>query len=262
MVKKLITVSLIVLTASVSVYAQRSIAPLSAGPFVAFKGGTNVGSTADVVSNTFVFNGIPDVGASLYVPFGSSSNLGLQLDVGYITLAYGQEIDSDVTNALLGGLSNLFDSLFDGLFDGFGTDIPGLDLTEAISEDDLTFTNKFHYLGIAPQLSVSSLLIGFQIGIPLGGTSENASGTSERDIETDEMKTIFEINAGANIPLVKNKNGRLNLLLKGSYALSGLAEQPDNIDDDAFFDPKVLSVAVGINYLFSLSSGRSSAEGG
>lgn len=243
MVKKLITVSLIVLTASLNVYAQRSIAPLSAGPFIAFKGGTNLGSTSELISSNFAFNGLPDFGASLYVPLSSSSKLGLMVDLGYITLAYGEEIDGTDLTGALGDL--------------FGVDLPG----NIFSDGDLSFTHRLHYIGISPQLTINSLLFGFQLGIPVGGTTKNDADIEE-DIETDGLSTIFEIVGGAKIPLVKKKSGRLNLLLKASYALSGLLKEPDDLGDAEFYNPKVLSISVGVNYLFSLSSGRSSAAGG
>ncbi|MBI5325152.1 MAG: hypothetical protein HZB41_07775 [Ignavibacteriae bacterium] len=68
--------------------AKGSNFPYSIGPFITLKGGVNAADVPDGRKNGFTVNGLPDFGASGYIPFGDKSQFGLDADLAYSTYSY------------------------------------------------------------------------------------------------------------------------------------------------------------------------------
>lgn len=103
------------------------------GPYFSLKGGVNTVDTPSGLKNGAAFNGIPDFGATLHVPFSRTSKIGLNIDLGYTTYAYG-------------------------IVDYYNTSNKA--------------TYKFSYLTLAPKFNFSGLLIGFTFGIPVSASGD------------------------------------------------------------------------------------------
>ncbi|MCL5991939.1 MAG: hypothetical protein M1419_07545 [Bacteroidetes bacterium] len=74
--------------------AKGSNFPYSIGPFITLKGGVNAADVPQGIKNGFTINGLPDFGASGYIPFGEKSQFGLAVDLAYSTYAYDMKVNN------------------------------------------------------------------------------------------------------------------------------------------------------------------------
>ncbi len=175
---------LFIVISAYSTYAQ-NIYPLALGPFITLKGGVNAGTIPTGTKTDFAFNGIPDFGATLYIPFSDSSNIGAAVDLGYSTYAIRSKPNDNAT-------------------------------------DNNTFDYKYNYLSLSPTLSANVFTLGFNFGIPLAASANNLSGNQSRNLTLDSVGILIELRIGAMIPLVSSPTGRLDLLVQGGYMLGGI----------------------------------------
>lgn len=187
--------------------AQRNY-PVSVGPFLTLKAGVNAASIPTGRKTGVALSGLPDFGVTGYLPLGEKSNIGILADIGYSTYAYGQR--------------NVFGDI----------------------ESDL-YKVQMSYLTLAPSFYLSGFYIGFDFGLPLSNSvvidGKSISGS------TDNMSTLVELHIGGMIPVMSDKSGRLNLIIRGGYMLTGTAS-----NSDSEFNPKAATAGIGLNYLFNI----------
>lgn len=107
--------------------------PESLGIFVAAKGGVNSNDPPNGIKNGFAFNGIPDFGATFFMPFERYSNFALLVDLAYSTYAYEQKLYHD---------------------------------------ESVKWTIKHHYLTLGPSLFMSGFVVGLNFGLPMSAESD------------------------------------------------------------------------------------------
>ncbi|MFA6570646.1 MAG: hypothetical protein WCT77_05355 [Bacteroidota bacterium] len=205
--KKFTFILTLVLILNISHVFSSDNFPMGVGPFISLKGGVNAASVPNGVKNDFAFNPLPDFGVTGYFPLTDKSQFGIAADLAYSTYAFGTKLTNDVTNKT---------------------------------------AYRVSYLSLAPNLYVSGFIIGFNFGLPLNGKAKNTNYISETDIKTDDLAFLVEIHIGGMIPLFYNETGRLNLILQGGYALTGL------YNDNRDFNPHPASASVGIGYIFNI----------
>jgi len=113
--------------------------------------------------------------------------------------------------------------------------------------DSNTFVAKFSYLTISPVLCANVFTLGFNFGIPLSASSSNVTGNRSYNLSVDSVAFLVELRVGAMVPLVSSPTGRLDLIVQGGYMLSGIYSSSSTTN------PKAASVALGLNYLFTLN---------
>jgi hypothetical protein len=214
--KKVFLSLMMVLIASSLCFSQDELVeksnnfPLSVGPFFVLKAGVNTNHPQGI-ENAVAFNGIPDMGATFYVPLTVKNKLGFTFDLAYTTIAYGRKYYG-------------------------GSD---------------TWTNKFNYIALSPNLHLFGFLLGFNFGIPVGCSIENNEPNlpiNLKSLTSDDMSMLIEARIGAQIPVYENEFGRLSLVISGGYVLSGLIK---DLDD---FNPQPGSLGLGFCYFFNISS--------
>jgi hypothetical protein len=188
--------------------------PMSIGPFIAPKVCVNTADIPQGFKTGMSFNGIPDFGATFYVPFSPTSTIGATADVGYSTYSI-------------------------------------LTKPESNANDDNTFIEKVNYFSIAPNINFSGFMLGFNIGIPMGYSVSNVSGSINPATTTDNLATIVDIRIGGMIPLMNDATGRLNFIVFGGYMLTGMSS-----NDNTSANPKAASLMLGLNYLFALEKAK------
>ncbi len=102
---------------------------MGVGPVLGYKLGVNAADTQDGVKNGLGTAGMPDFGASLYIPLDPESKMGLIVDAMYANYPYLQK------------------------FDGSSVD----------------WTDRFNYFALGANFYISNFTIGLNMGIPLGG---------------------------------------------------------------------------------------------
>ncbi len=204
------------------------------GPYFGVKAGLN--TNVPNGRKTGVAMGFPDIGASFLLPFTKGSTIGFMLGLGHESYAYISKPDED-------------------------------------ADDDNTFTEKYNYINLSPSLYLGGFILGLNVGFPISASAEDKTGKevtmlSDNGITTtdfaglemvDYLATNLEVKLGANIPLVKNDNGMLNLNINASYSLSGLYENHkayrfayEENKAKSEFNPSPVSIHIGMSYLFSI----------
>lgn len=197
------------------------------------KFGINAGEIPSGTKTGVAFTGVPDIWAQGVLPLGRGGDIAVGLDIGYTSHAFiTKPGDADTTN------------------------------------EGNTFAQHYRYVGIAPTFYLNVLGLGFNIGIPLGGTLRNQRGTVEKNVSSSDMGAFVELRLGVSAPLVKDpKSGRLNLQLFASYGLTklpaksyeliGLGPRPPVPDR---YSPRIAALALGLSYQFFLGVERATVE--
>lgn len=207
MKKVLSVLPLLLLLAVGAVYAQHNY-PIGLGPYVGLKAGTNAASIPEGTKTGIALSGMPDFGATVYVPLGKNNHIGFLADLGYSTYAYGERI-------VIGDV-----------------------------EGDL-YKHQFSYVTLSPSIYLSSFVVGFTFGVPVAASTVFDDATV--DGETDNVSTLVELQLGGMIPIMENKGGRLNVMIRAGYMLTGIASE-----GSSEFNPKAATLGLGFNYLFYL----------
>ncbi|MFP4528264.1 MAG: hypothetical protein ACLFQX_06915, partial [Candidatus Kapaibacterium sp.] len=101
-------------------------------------------------------------------------------------------------------------------------------------------------LTFAPYFYISGFVVGVNFGLPMGGESV------EQDIDASDLAALVEFKLGGVIPLMENPNGRLNLMLRAGYALTGLYAEDITSQADSY-NPHPASIELGLSYIFNIS---------
>ena len=128
--------------------------PYSIGPFITLKGGVNAADVPQNFKNGFTMNGLPDFGATGFIPFGDKSQFGLDADLGYSTYAF---------------------------------DIKSGQNFDAIS------TTQISYFTISPNIFIYGFTAGLNFGIPLSGTVKSSTTETDIKTEDLSLFAEFRI---------------------------------------------------------------------
>ena len=201
-------------------YPPADYYPFGVGLTMSFKGGVNTLDSPSGVKNGYLFTAMPDIGAQVYVPFGTENNMGIVLDLAYISFPYKFKL---------------------------------------YGNEDVNWVDKLSYFSIAPNFHISGFMFGFNLGIPMAANSDNSTTDGNKfvyDYEKDNMKFLVDIHIGALIPLVKSDFGRLNLYIQVEYALSQVFEDDlvtvsDVGAGNQEFNIQPAALKFGLSYIFN-----------
>ena len=192
----------------------------SIGPFFSLKAGLNGGNVMDGRKNAVSFNGIPDLGASLFVPLSESSDLGLEAEMAYTTYSYmikGVNVDKD-------------------------------------------YTLKYHYLTLNPNFYFNWLIIGFNFGLPLSADFGESISTDILEIMIEfKLGAMFPLMTDESGSLNLNLQAGYMLtgiykdFPKNDPLLPYIPEVPPQTISSKF-NPRALSLSLGVSYLMNLNS--------
>ena len=112
--------------------------------------------------------------------------------------------------------------------------------------NDTKTTYQFNYFKLSPHLYASGFILGLNIGIPLSGTSETKNITTDAKIA--DMSTAIDIKIGGVITVFSNQIGRFNIVIEGSYSLSGILQK--KYLDEYNYHPG--QMWLGLNYMFNV----------
>lgn len=202
--------------------------------------GFNTASMPDGSTTFISFNGIPDFGATFYLPYPKKNNIAIVIEAGYLTNSYGETAAPSTISGVV---------------------FPEVDAVV-----------KLNYIAVAPAFAIGVFNIGMELGLPVGGSinipsfqaslgGQPLAPTKDTSINIDSgaMTLLVGLRMGLTIPITKNENGRLNFVAVASYALTGAQDNFDqatdkngrSLSDD--YNPKPASLSIGVSYLFSLN---------
>jgi hypothetical protein len=117
-------------------------------------------------------------------------------------------------------------------------------------EDLMNTTTELAYFTISPLFNFRKFLLGFGLRLPMSGNAivETPVGSSNNDIDTDDMKMAIELKIGGNIEILETRGGALNFIVLAGYDLV-----PPFKSVSTGFDPGQpdASLHIGLNYLFN-----------
>jgi hypothetical protein len=199
-------------------FTADEVYPFGAGLFVAAKAGVNTLDSPDGIKNAYTFSSMPDIGAQIYVPFGTETNLGATLDFAYLNHGYKMHVWND-------------------------------------KEDN--WSDKLSYFSISPNIHISGFLIGMNIGIPLSASSDIAANHKYfYEYSSDSLGLMLDIHVGALVPIVKTEFGRLNLYVQAEYPLSGVFKNDlvfsnPSVSTTKSFNIQPVALKFGLSYIFN-----------
>ncbi len=214
--KKIVIAFLIAVTIS-GAQAQEDFHYRSAGPFLAFKTGVNGGYIPTGRKNSVAFNGMPDLGFTLFYPLGEESDLGLLVDLAYTTYAYGiKGVDVNYDEALKYNYITLGPSIhFNGFTAGLNFGIPvGNNFGDKLDVDKMNFMVEVRLGYYYPVLN-------------------DEDGTLNVFAQAGYMLTGIYKNFTKDDPLLK--------IVPPTY--------PERFTDK--YNPRAVSLMIGLNYLLN-----------
>lgn len=133
-----------------------------------------------------------------------------------------------------------------------GLDNRGTGLYAESNSDFYTLT-KPTYFYLTPGITFSSFYLGLNIGLPMGGETEGASGNSVdfSDATKDKMLTVLEPRIGAIIPIVDEEIGWLGITFTGGYNLNPILDGQQDLPDQGGNFQSV-SAHLGITWQFAI----------
>jgi hypothetical protein len=219
--KNLVLFSLIIILLSTIGSAQTDKSnnyPFSIGPFLTMKGGVNASEVPKGIKNGFHLNGIPDFGATLYIPFTDQAKFGMTADLAYSTYTYE------------------------------------LEMTENSNDK---WSNEFSYFTINPNLHIYGFMFGFALGIPLSTNTDNSNyskyfKTSDLstifEVRIGGMIPVFANETGRLNILI---NG--GYFLNGLYKQENINDFLRNMNVYGSYNAHPAWLSFGLNYLFNLA---------
>lgn len=201
-------------------YTAQDIYPFGIGLAVSFKGGVNTQDSPGGVKNAYVFTGMPDIGAQIYVPFQTENNMGIILDLAYISYPYKFKL---------------------------------------YGNEDVNWVDKVTYFAIAPNFHISGFFVGFNFDIPLDAKTDNNIDGNKfiYDYEKENMNFMIDAHIGGLIPIVNTETGRLNIYIQAEYALSKVFNNdistPSDVNEGSLqtFNTQPAAIKFGLSYIFN-----------
>lgn len=192
--------------------ANPDIFPMSVGAYIGGRACVNAGEIPTGTKTGLSMNGVPDFGATFYVPFTTtgSSNIGFNLAFGYTSLTVVSKPESGVT-------------------------------------DGTTLVPKLSYFAITPTFYLKGISVGVNIGMPTGLTYFNKDETIKAPGQKDLLNTLVSFHFGGIIPIYYDEFGRFNFLISGSYPLGDVGKIYGND-----YAPVPASLSLGVSYVVNL----------
>ena len=133
-----------------------------------------------------------------------------------------------------------------------GLDNRGTELHVENNSDAYTIT-KTRYFYLTPGIAFSAFYVGLNIGLPMGGATEIAGGTSVdfSDATKDKMLTVLEPRIGAIIPVVDEEIGWLGIIFSGGYNLNPIFDGQQDLPDNGGNFQSV-SAHLGLTWQFAI----------
>jgi len=216
--KKLIAAIATFLLSLSALCAQGSPSFVNVGPYFDFKAGINGGNVQSGRKNGVGFYPIPDFGFRGFLPLKSDYSLGLSCDLGYSSYSYAL---IDVRN-------------------------------------DKKYDFNYGYITLNPCFFISYAGFGFNFGYPLHADFGES-------ISTDKINILAEFQLMGYYPIMYDEEVEMSVFAKLGYMLTGVYKEYDEDDplkgkvpdlppDETtnVFNPRVLSLSVGLSYLFTL----------
>ncbi len=188
------------------------------GPAISLKSGINAIESPPGRENKFAFSSIPDLGISTIFHFYGSDKLGAGLNLLYASYFYNVESNADGN----------------------------------------TYKVMLSYYSFTTYFKFDFITMGFNFGIP-------ASAKAEEKLDVENIKILTEFRLGFIYPLLNDETGRLNIFLNAGYMLTGIYDkytENDPLPEQApvpegqlteNFNPRVLSISLGFNYLIKFN---------
>lgn len=117
---------------------------------------------------------------------------------------------------------------------------------------------ELSYLNFGPSVKFGYFLFGFNFGLPM-------AADFGPEIDTDDLNMLTEFKIGATYPIFEDETGSFNVFMNASYMLSGVYtsfKEKDPLVDlipvvepeipNNEFNPRLVTLSLGFNYLFSL----------
>ncbi len=215
--------------------------------------GGNVSSIINVPNyKSFTPSGnFPDLGFSLYLPFGNESSVGFLLNAGYSQTSYSTHPSDNKT-------------------------------------DTNTIKETYEFITVQPTLNLGGFLLGVKIGLPKSAKAENMIDQNQAIIQSkdergtyytttskDLINTQFDVVLGGSFTLANFDSGKLKLNLQASYALvplykddskyligydqkvtqvtnNGKTEDVISYVKNSSNNPTPVAISLGISYLFRI----------
>ncbi len=207
-----------------SAVSQNPEHPMRLGAYINYSGGVNSADVPQGIKNGFIPASSVDFGLTYYYGFTLDGSKGIYLDAGY--------------------QNYMFSLRYTG-------------------NEDFDYANNLSYFILSPQFHISSFIVGFAVGFPLGAEIEDASV----EPDDDRLNAVFTGRIGVNIPMLTDPSGQLGLLIRAEYMFSDpydgvypfYAVKPPQTDNNCTVqDMDILPaiVSIGINYQFNLTGRR------
>lgn len=209
--------TLLVLLITTGELFSQDIKTMSLGPSALYKAGVSAVNTPKGRKNGVGFNGVPDFGASFYLPMSTTSNLGLDMEMGYSSYSYI--------------------------------------LKSAHNDDEFQFNHS--YFTINPNFYFGGFLLGFSFGLPIssdydGTEVKTSTQNTFIEVKIGGMIPIFKDETGElNFVIM---GGYALTPMYSDYVkndpLNGILPTDELIHDK--HNPRIASLGMGFNFLFNL----------
>ena len=198
----------------------QEIYPMGIGPSLSYSIGVNANDVPKGRKNGLAFSNVPDIGVNYYLPFTENANLGLSLDLSYVTYSYQ--------------MKNYF------------TNSP--------------YNFYFHSFEINPNFYFSGFTFGFNMNIPLSAEIDNGEDISESVSTTFGVKIggILPIywNETGRINLIIEGNYNFTGIYSdypNNDPMSKYAPPNPPNTQNSSLNPRNASLSIGFSYLFNLT---------
>jgi len=200
---------------------SQELHPMGIGPFFNYSIGINANDVPKGRQNGLALNNIPDFGLTYYLPFSKTSNVGLSVDLAYITYSYIQK------------------NFYSGK----------------------EWNHHFHYFEFNPSFNFSNFLLGFNFDFPLSADIEGADIASSKlstlvGIKIGGLFELYSSETGRiNLFIEGNYTftGVFKNFAKDDPMISHAPYEFPEIPNDSF-NTKPASVGIGFNYIFNLTN--------
>jgi hypothetical protein len=210
--------------------------PFSVGAGLFGRFSLNTGKVPVAESHSMAFAGMPDLGASVYIPISRKERVGVVADIAYATYAqsYSRTLGTKTTD----------------------------------------YTRTVNYLTITPGISFEPFYMAVAIGLPMGTERKNKTeGTVEEESFTvikpgsnppmpeqitpsakDNLNMLIEPRVGIIWPLFHNQgSGRLNLTAHVGYMVTTLFKESYYPQASLTqYNPSFFSFGLGVQYMLEL----------
>lgn len=147
-----------------------------------------------------------------------------------------------------------------GVWLSFGLDRRGGEF-HWYNDKEVTERRMVNYFAVMPALSFKGLLVGLNLGFPMGGTRTYRNGTDagERtvglDASVDKLELMIEPRLGGVIPVVDEEIGMLGITISGGYNFGNMSERRDFMPGEIpgkTFATENASLHLGLTWLFGV----------